>query len=194
MVAYVHIEYSTHQFSEESKGGGPCGTEKSVVLRGLKCKNYIYFWLRKLYSNVEGLMSKSGLSFKHCAASEEKTNDSFFFSNLAYRLIDLKHQVEKDVYGNINQAIATRKYLQKSYSFQQSITLIWWWTTAPTWGTAPSHTARKVFINMAICIFFKIQPSYRFQIIAVDAQSNNQSVAVRRLLHKQKRMILLLLK
>ena len=39
MVAYVHIEYSTCQFSEESKGGGgwiPCGTEKSVVLRGLK--------------------------------------------------------------------------------------------------------------------------------------------------------------
>ena len=45
MVAYyVHIEYSTHQFSEESKGGGmestlppgPCGTEKSVVLRGLR--------------------------------------------------------------------------------------------------------------------------------------------------------------
>ena len=42
MVAYVHIEYSTYQFSEESKGGGgihpppgPCGTEKSVVLRGL---------------------------------------------------------------------------------------------------------------------------------------------------------------
>ena len=37
MVAYVHIEYSTYQFSEESKGGGPCGTEKSVVLRGLNC-------------------------------------------------------------------------------------------------------------------------------------------------------------
>ena len=46
MVAYVHIEYSTHQFSEKSKGGGvesipprppvPWGTEKSVVLRGLK--------------------------------------------------------------------------------------------------------------------------------------------------------------
>ena len=44
MVAYVHIEYSTQQFSEESKGGGwnppppgPCGTEKNVVLsRGLK--------------------------------------------------------------------------------------------------------------------------------------------------------------
>ena len=32
----MHIEYSTYQFSEESKGrGGPCGTEKSVVLRGL---------------------------------------------------------------------------------------------------------------------------------------------------------------
>ena len=46
MVAYVHIEYSTYQFSEESKGGGglesiplppgPCGTEKSVFLRGLR--------------------------------------------------------------------------------------------------------------------------------------------------------------
>ena len=43
MVAYVHIEYPAYQFSEESKGGGgihpppgPCGTEKSVVLRGLK--------------------------------------------------------------------------------------------------------------------------------------------------------------
>ena len=37
MEAYVHIEYSTYQFSEESKGGGtgPCGTEKSVELRGL---------------------------------------------------------------------------------------------------------------------------------------------------------------
>ena len=34
MVAYVHIDYFTYQFSEESKGGG--GTEKSVVLRGLK--------------------------------------------------------------------------------------------------------------------------------------------------------------
>ena len=53
MVAYVHIEYSTYQFSEESKGGwlesnplspGPCRTEKSVVLRGL---NNIVFsvWL-----------------------------------------------------------------------------------------------------------------------------------------------------
>ena len=32
MVAYVHIEYSTYQFSGESKGGGgwnsPYGTEK----------------------------------------------------------------------------------------------------------------------------------------------------------------------
>ena len=44
MVANVHIEYSTYQFSKESKRGwnpsphlppGPCGTEKSVVLRGL---------------------------------------------------------------------------------------------------------------------------------------------------------------
>ena len=42
MVAYVHIEYPTYQFSEESKGGdgihpphGLCGTEKNVVLRGL---------------------------------------------------------------------------------------------------------------------------------------------------------------
>ena len=43
MVAYVHIEYSTYQFLEESNGGGwntpppgPYGTEKSVVLRGLR--------------------------------------------------------------------------------------------------------------------------------------------------------------
>ena len=42
MVAYVHIEYPTNQFSKESKGGwnppppGPCVTEKSVVLRGLR--------------------------------------------------------------------------------------------------------------------------------------------------------------
>ena len=36
MVAYVHIEYSTYQFPEESKGGVKSnGTEKSVVLRGL---------------------------------------------------------------------------------------------------------------------------------------------------------------
>ena len=44
MVVYVHIQYSTYQFSGESKGGGrriptsppgPYGTEKSVVLRGL---------------------------------------------------------------------------------------------------------------------------------------------------------------
>ena len=44
MVAHVHIVYSTYQFSEKSKGVwtvespppcGPCGTEKSVVLRGL---------------------------------------------------------------------------------------------------------------------------------------------------------------
>ena len=44
MVAYVHIEYSTYQFSEISKGGGvestpgPYGTDKSVVLRGLILK------------------------------------------------------------------------------------------------------------------------------------------------------------
>ena len=45
MVAYVHIEFSTCQFSEESKGWvestpppGPCGTEKSVALGGLKVK------------------------------------------------------------------------------------------------------------------------------------------------------------
>ena len=42
MEAYVHIEYSTYKLSEESKGGlestppPPCGTEKSVVLRGLR--------------------------------------------------------------------------------------------------------------------------------------------------------------
>ena len=44
MVIYVNIQYSTYQFSGESKGGGrriptsppgPYGTEKSVVLRGL---------------------------------------------------------------------------------------------------------------------------------------------------------------
>ena len=32
MVAYVHIEYSTHQFSEESKGGGG----ESIPLRSLR--------------------------------------------------------------------------------------------------------------------------------------------------------------
>ena len=41
MVAFLHIEYSTYQFSEESKGvespppPGPWGTEKSVIQRGL---------------------------------------------------------------------------------------------------------------------------------------------------------------
>ena len=47
----VHIEYSTYQFSEESKGGygipppppGPYGTEKSVVLRGLNM-THDYKW------------------------------------------------------------------------------------------------------------------------------------------------------
>ena len=52
MVAYVHIEYPAYQFSEESKGGwnpptppGPCGTEKSVVLRGLneQKRDMVYF-------------------------------------------------------------------------------------------------------------------------------------------------------
>ena len=33
MVAYVHIEYSTHQFSEESKGGGVESTPPSRSLR-----------------------------------------------------------------------------------------------------------------------------------------------------------------
>ena len=47
MVAYVHIEYSAYQFSEESKRGwkphpsGPFGTEKSVVLRGLNYSTLI---------------------------------------------------------------------------------------------------------------------------------------------------------
>ena len=43
MVAYVHIEYSTYQFSEESKGGGihlpppgPCGTENKRGPKRLK--------------------------------------------------------------------------------------------------------------------------------------------------------------
>ena len=37
MVAYLHIEFCTYQFLEESKGGGveSTGSEKSVVLRGL---------------------------------------------------------------------------------------------------------------------------------------------------------------
>ena len=43
MIEYVHIKYSTFQFSEESNGGGihplptlgPYGTEKSVVLKGV---------------------------------------------------------------------------------------------------------------------------------------------------------------
>ena len=47
MLAYVHIEYSIYQFSGESNGGGgdgipplgPYGTERSVVLRGLKEKD-----------------------------------------------------------------------------------------------------------------------------------------------------------
>ena len=46
----VHIQYATYQFSEESKGGGggihplppsPCGTEKSVVLRGLRPEEFL---------------------------------------------------------------------------------------------------------------------------------------------------------
>ena len=44
----MNIEYSKYQFSEKSKGGwnpprptsGPCGTEKRVVLRGLKPKSF----------------------------------------------------------------------------------------------------------------------------------------------------------
>ena len=42
MVAYVHIEYSTYQFSEESQGGWnppPPGPKKNVVLRGLIINN-----------------------------------------------------------------------------------------------------------------------------------------------------------
>ena len=39
-ICSVHIQYSTCQFSEETKGGGwnpgPYGTEKSMVLRGLR--------------------------------------------------------------------------------------------------------------------------------------------------------------
>ena len=39
MEAYDNIEYSNYQFLEESKWNppppGPCGSEKSVVLRGL---------------------------------------------------------------------------------------------------------------------------------------------------------------
>ena len=49
MVAYVHIEYSTYQFLEESKEGGGrihppprhCGTENKV-LRGLRIENTPY--------------------------------------------------------------------------------------------------------------------------------------------------------
>ena len=51
MLAYVHIEYSTYQFSEESKGDGirappplPYGTEKSVVLGGLILTHVFKFW------------------------------------------------------------------------------------------------------------------------------------------------------
>ena len=60
MVWYVHIEYSNYQFSEESKGGwnptpppGPCGTEKSVVLRGLN-RSFNAHWPKLelgIYSN-----------------------------------------------------------------------------------------------------------------------------------------------
>ena len=48
MVAYVHIEYSTYQFSEESKGGG------SGILRGLtiKAQNGSGFDLEKVCSRV----------------------------------------------------------------------------------------------------------------------------------------------
>ena len=38
MLAYMHIEYSTYQFSE-----------KSVVLRGLNKYDQAFFWLRKYY-------------------------------------------------------------------------------------------------------------------------------------------------
>ena len=40
MVAYVHIEYSTYQFSEESKGegGGIPGTEKKRGPERVKAK------------------------------------------------------------------------------------------------------------------------------------------------------------
>ena len=70
MVAYVHIEYSAYQFSEESKGvgngngnqlelnacmlahtpGKPCGTEKSVVLRGLIKKKFVKH-IKLLFTN-----------------------------------------------------------------------------------------------------------------------------------------------
>ena len=36
MVAYVHIEYSTYQFSEESKGGGGGGIHPPPVIAAPK--------------------------------------------------------------------------------------------------------------------------------------------------------------
>ena len=50
MVAFVHIEYSTYQFSEESKG--PYGTKKSVVLRGLKDTSICTLWNLKRKNRI----------------------------------------------------------------------------------------------------------------------------------------------
>ena len=93
MVAYVHIEYSSYQFSEESKGGGwnpppsgPCGTEKSVVLRGvtdsLEDSRLLFFlWLAHLHKDIYIIItynSELGLNYLCSCGS------SFLFVHILY--------------------------------------------------------------------------------------------------------------
>ena len=80
MVAYLHIEYSTYQFSEESKGGGgnpshppgPCGTEKSVVLRGLKAARISTpVGYRGLFSHLSYLVNNNiWINIERCLGAE----------------------------------------------------------------------------------------------------------------------------
>ena len=68
MVAYVHIEYSTYQKNRRGGGTtpplGPCGIEKSVVLRGLKDYHVVVVYHVTIVAIGHGLLKKFGLWYQ----------------------------------------------------------------------------------------------------------------------------------
>ena len=108
MVAYVHIEYSTHQFSEESKGvestSTPCGTEKSVVLRGL-INSMIELKLSTIYLHFYINFVKNLLGYRFTYNSVIKFRVTWLKIRMNTRSTLIHRSTGKPQY-NLNQRLA----------------------------------------------------------------------------------------
>ena len=159
MVAYVHIEYSTYQFSEESKGGGggihpspgPCVTEKSVVLRGLKrmqnSRSYQLIYIYNYYG-MKVPISESGITGRTGHKQWPRKQNGRKEVERGTRKKKWAKEREKNIWPK-NSAIYSKKSLILKDNFLTWIVLfVHWWFYRHIINWGGESTLKKIILKI----------------------------------------------